>query len=171
MRPSVEEIIAGMEHTFNEFIVPELSSAWAKRMAATMNVFFKHLIVRWQKEDEFLLQENQDLKETFGWLVKDLEFLLKKDQHQKSRDLQDDMQKEFERWEEPHETSGRLPLSEQNRHLKELMVRVIENVEQDNRNFEKEAVDAITKTVDDFLKRRLKREREMVQMTITGVKV
>ena len=65
----------------------------------------------------------------------------------------------------------RLLLPEQNRRLKELIVRVIETIEQDQGDFEKEAKDTTEKTVDDFLKRRLKREREMVQMTITGVKV
>jgi hypothetical protein len=171
LRPSVEEIIAGMEHTFNEFIVPELSSAWAKRMAATMNAFFQHLIVRWQKEDEFLLQENKDLVETLGLVQKDLKLPLKKGRQEELSDLYAGIQGALEKLKESNESSGRLALSEQNRHLKELIVRIIETLEKDQNSLEKETVNAVKKTVDDFLKRRLKREREMVQMTIAGVKV
>lgn len=61
MRPTVDEILDGVERSFRRDIQPELTSEWAQRIAASLLQAVGHVRLRLRLERELLEEEHEDL--------------------------------------------------------------------------------------------------------------
>ncbi|MFQ5875079.1 MAG: hypothetical protein ACE5JL_14965 [Dehalococcoidia bacterium] len=59
MRPSLKEMLAGMHHTLQQVIIPELSSPHAALQARSMSRLLKYLVDSWDSLQPALEEENQ----------------------------------------------------------------------------------------------------------------
>lgn len=61
MRPTSDELIAGMRHVLEDVLMPELESDWANAMGAQMALMLRHLEGRAEREPRLLAEENARL--------------------------------------------------------------------------------------------------------------
>ena len=61
MRPTSDELIAGMRHVLEDVLIPELESDWANAMGAQMALMLRHLEGRAEREPRLLAEENARL--------------------------------------------------------------------------------------------------------------
>ena len=62
MRPRTDEILKSLFWTFEEYIAPEVTSAYAKSLVLTMNNLFRHVLLRVELEGDLLFEDNRDLR-------------------------------------------------------------------------------------------------------------
>lgn len=62
MEPSPDQVIEAIAYTFEHDIMPEISTAWARRMASTLLWALDHLRQRFLHEHAFAIEENRQLK-------------------------------------------------------------------------------------------------------------
>ena len=61
MRPTTDELIAGMRNVLEDVLVPELESDWARTMGTQMALMLRHLEGRAEREPRLLAEENARL--------------------------------------------------------------------------------------------------------------
>lgn len=61
MRPTSDELIAGMRHVLEDVLMPELESDWANAMGAQMALMLRHVEGRAEREPRLLAAENARL--------------------------------------------------------------------------------------------------------------
>ncbi len=62
VRPTSDELIAGMRHVLEDVLIPELQSDWAQAMGTQMALMLEHLEGRTEREPAFLAAENGKLE-------------------------------------------------------------------------------------------------------------
>ncbi len=62
MRPTTDELIAGMRNVLEDVLIPELQSDWAQAMGAQMALMLQHVEGRAEREPGFLAGENAKLE-------------------------------------------------------------------------------------------------------------
>ncbi len=61
MRPTTDELIAGMRNVLEDVLAPELESDWARTMGTQMALMLRHLEGRAEREPRLLEEENARL--------------------------------------------------------------------------------------------------------------
>lgn len=68
MRPTIDEILDGVERSFRRDLQPELKSEWAARIGAALLQAIGHVRLRLALDRELLEQEHADLTAVLGLL-------------------------------------------------------------------------------------------------------
>lgn len=65
MRPTIAELLERLEQTFNQVIMPEVGSEYARTRAVVLSGMINHLRARVAREDNILREHGDDLTRTF----------------------------------------------------------------------------------------------------------
>lgn len=66
MRPRTDEILKSLLWTFDEWIVPDVTTPYAKSLTLTMGNLLRHVILRVELEGDLLFEDNRDLRAVLG---------------------------------------------------------------------------------------------------------
>lgn len=66
MRPRTDEILKSVLWTFDEWIVPDVTTPYAKSQTLTMGNLMRHVILRVELEGDLLFEDNRDLRDVLA---------------------------------------------------------------------------------------------------------
>ncbi|MBI1179426.1 MAG: hypothetical protein GC201_02645 [Alphaproteobacteria bacterium] len=66
MRPRTDEILRSVLWTFDEWIVPEATTPFAKSLTLTMGNLLRHVTLRVELEGDLLFEDNRELRAVLG---------------------------------------------------------------------------------------------------------